>query len=101
MMEMTRDSSDPFGGLSTQHESVNSSPLARIGLNVLGGHIQFSSYRYHHGKFAMTSCLQNCLVGGDICCNADSLDISVNIRLIIKKNYFPAICISYFTFFVV
>lgn len=41
MMEMTCDSSDPFGGLSTQHEPVNSSSLAHIGPNVLGGHIQF------------------------------------------------------------
>lgn len=41
MMEMACDSSDPFGGLSTQHEPVNSSSLAHIGLNVLGGHIQF------------------------------------------------------------
>lgn len=40
MMEMACDSSDPFGGLSTQYERVNSSSLTHTGLNVLGGHIQ-------------------------------------------------------------
>lgn len=40
MMEMACDSSDPFGGLSTQQEPVNSSSLGHIGLNVLGAHIQ-------------------------------------------------------------
>ena len=39
MMGMACDSSDLFGGLSTQHEPVNSSSLARSGLRVLGGHV--------------------------------------------------------------
>lgn len=47
MMGMTCDSSDPFGGLSTQREPVSSPhtlahTLAHIGLNVLMGHIQCS-----------------------------------------------------------
>lgn len=56
MMEIARDTSVPFGGLSTQHECVNSPSLARS---------LVATDRFHltatiTGKTAVTFCPQNC-----------------------------------------
>lgn len=65
MMGMACDSSDPFGGLSTQHEPVNSYSLAQIGFNVLGGHIQFFISQPPLWKFTVTYYIPDCLVKED------------------------------------
>lgn len=71
MMGMVCDRFDLFGGLSAQHEPVNSSTPTRSFTLALMSSVatySFSSHSYHFAKFAANLLhLSQCEVNGGIC----------------------------------